>query len=182
MLNDPEDKVVFSTRWFDVVERTCIGWQEPYYMVRSSDSVTVLATTTTGKVLLIRQYRPALDRYSLELPSGHTDCRDDSPEAAARRELLEETGYRAEGLELLGVLDPDVGRLTARLWCYFAPRAARVSNSQDGEEKIEVIECTPEEFLEWAKEGKLRHAQDLAIAFLAMSRGHLRVAGGRTEE
>jgi ADP-ribose pyrophosphatase len=182
MLNDSQDTVVFSTRWFDVVERACIGWPEPYYMVRSSDCVTVLATTTAGKILLIRQYRPVLDRYSLELPSGHTDCRDDSPEAAARRELLEETGYRAEGLELLGVLDPDVGRLTARLWCYFAPRVARVSNPQDGEEKIEVSECTPEEFFEYAKEGKLRHAQDLAVAFLAMSRGHFGVANGRTEE
>ena len=182
MPKDPEVHVVFSTRWFDVVEKACIGWPEPYYMVRSSDSVTVLATTTTGKVLLIRQFRPVLDRYSLELPSGHMDSRDDSPEAAARRELLEETGYRAEGLELLGVLDPDVGRLTARLWCYFAPRAARVSNPQDGEEEIEVIECTPEEFLEYAKEGKLRHAQDLAIAFLALSRGQLSVAEPENSE
>lgn len=151
-------------------------------MVRSSDCVTVLATTTAGKILLICQYRPVLDRCSLELPSGHTDSRDDSPEAAARRELLEETGYRAERLELLGVLDPDVGRLTARLWCYFAPRVVRVSDPQDGEEKIEVSECTPEQFVEYAKEGKLRHAQDLAVAFLAMSRGHLRAAADRIKE
>ena len=174
MPQDPEDKVVFSTRWFDLVEKVCPGWPEPYYMVRSSDCVTVLATTTEGKILLIRQYRPVLDRYSLELPSGHTDDGDESPEAAARRELLEETGYRAERLELLGVLDPDVGRLTARLWCYFAPRVARVSDPKDGEEKIEVSECTPEEFFEYAIQGKLRHAQDLAVAFLAVFRGHLR--------
>ncbi len=56
------------------------------------------------------------------------------------------------------------------------------STPRDGDEKIEVSECTPEEFLECAKEGKLRHAQDLAVAFPAVSRGHLRVAGEGTEE
>ena len=56
------------------------------------------------------------------------------------------------------------------------------STPRDGDEKIEITACTPEEFLEYAMEGKLRHAQDLAVAFPAKSRGHLRVAGDGTEE
>jgi len=56
------------------------------------------------------------------------------------------------------------------------------STPQDGDEMIEVTECTPEEFLEYAMEGKLRHAQDLAVAFPIVSRGHLSVAEPRNSE
>ncbi|MGA8367341.1 MAG: NUDIX hydrolase, partial [Candidatus Acidiferrales bacterium] len=89
------DKVVFSVRWFDVVARTADGSASPYYVIRTCDYVVVLAATAEGPLLLVRQYRPAVGKETLELPGGHVED-GESPEAAARRELAEETGYEAE--------------------------------------------------------------------------------------
>ena len=93
--------VVFSTPWFNILAKTLAGWESPYYVVDGSDYVTVLPTTASGGVVLVRQFRPALEDFSLELPSGHIE-KGESPEEAARRELLEETGYTAGKLEFLG--------------------------------------------------------------------------------
>ena len=67
----------------------------------------------------MRQYRPAVEERTLELPSGHVDP-GETPIAAATRELMEETGYVADKIEEIGVIRPDTGRLSNRLWCFFA--------------------------------------------------------------
>src|SRR5258708_7972824 len=103
------DKVVFSVPWFDIVERAVAGSAPPYYVLRTSDYVSVLAATKQGSLLLVRQFRPAVSEETLELPSGHVEA-GELPEAAARRELTEETGFEAKHFELLGTLTPDPGR------------------------------------------------------------------------
>src|SRR5213079_2244404 len=69
------------------------------------------AVTPNGTFPLVRQFRPALEEFTLELPSGHVDL-GESPEQAARKELREETGFVANELILLGSLSPDTGRLS----------------------------------------------------------------------
>ena len=64
-----------------------------YYVLEYPEWVNVIALTATGKMLLIRQYRHALGRMSLEIPAGVCEKSDPSVLAAARRELREETGY-----------------------------------------------------------------------------------------
>jgi 8-oxo-dGTP pyrophosphatase MutT (NUDIX family) len=168
------ERTVFSTRWFDLIEKAVEGWRYPYYMIRAADVVTVLAMNTAGSVILIRQFRPEVNEHSLQLPSGHMERSDLTLEAAARRELLEETGYSAQRFELLGTLYPDVGRLQVRMWCFFAEDAVKVADPDAEEERTEVLECAPEDLLKYAREAKLKHAQDLAVVLLAMAHGHLR--------
>jgi ADP-ribose pyrophosphatase len=114
-----DESVVFATPWFELIARTPPGWTAPHYSVRGPDYVTVIARTPDGALLLVRQYRPAVDMTTLELVSGHVDP-GQTAEEGARCELLEETGYQTGHLELLGELAPDVGRLTNRLWVFFA--------------------------------------------------------------
>ena len=114
-----DDKVVFSVPWFDILERPVEGSPSPYYVLQTSDYVSVLAATKEGSLLLVRQYRPAVGEETLELPSGHVE-NGELPEAAARRELRKKRATRPQSFELLGTLAPDTGRLGNKLWCYYA--------------------------------------------------------------
>jgi ADP-ribose pyrophosphatase len=157
--------IVFSTPWLDIVAKTLAGWESPYYVLMSSDYVSVLAITTSGKVLLVRQFRPAVEEFTLELPSGHIE-NGENAEEAARRELLEETGYSAEKLELLATLVPDSGRLGIRQWCYLAKAVQPASGAHVREHGVEVIEYSPSDLLAAIRESTFNHSLHCAVVLL----------------
>lgn len=115
---------VFKTPWFDLVEKFTGEGTAPHYSINTSDYVSVFAVTSEGGFPLVRQFRPAVEQETLELPSGHVD-QGETPEQAARKELLEETGFTAKELIHVGTLSPDTGRLCNRMWCFFAPNVNR---------------------------------------------------------
>jgi len=117
----PERKTVFSTPWFQVLESAGAG-PSPNYSIESPDFVCIVAVTQKNELLLVRQFRHAVAEVTLELPAGHVE-KGETPEQAARKELLEETGHVAEKFELLASLSPSTSRFTNRMWCYFAPNA-----------------------------------------------------------
>jgi ADP-ribose pyrophosphatase len=165
-MNDILDrKIVFSTPWFDIVAKTLAGWEAPYYAVEANDYVTVLAATARGGVVLVRQFRPAVEDFTLELPSGHIED-GESPEDAARRELLEETGYTAGKLELLASLVPDSGRMGMRQWCYLAIDLQTARTDYTQEPGVEAFELGFPELLEYIRQSKFNHALHLAVVML----------------
>jgi len=171
-----EDRVVFSVPWFDILERSANGGNSsPHYLLRANDYVSVLAADVAGSLLLVQQYRPAVRAQTLELPSGHIED-GESPEAAARRELAEETGYQAEKLEHLGTLAPDTGRMTNKLWCYYASGAIESRSAVEREQGVRLVHCTPGDLFRQVIEGKIDHALTLAVLMLATVRGKLIVA------
>lgn len=91
------------------------GANEPenFYSLHLPDYVCVIAETSDGRIPLVRQYRPAVESFTWEFPSG-TREEGETPEQTAHRELIEETGFRATSLELLGTYLTDVGRLDNR--------------------------------------------------------------------
>ena len=117
-----DERVEFSTPWFEIVAKQFENDGAPHYSLRTKDYVSVVALTCENRLVLVRQFRPAVGRMTLELPSGHVED-GESPEQAARRELLEETGQAAETFQFLGNLSPDTGRLANRMWCFFAADA-----------------------------------------------------------
>ena len=159
-------RAVFTTPWFSLVEKVVRAGEsdQPFYSLDMADYVVVLATTPSDEVVLVRQYRPAVERVVLELPSGHVDP-GETPERAAARELEEETGFRPERLELLGTLAPDVGRLSNRLWCY---RANVVATGSAPEEGIDVVTVTPAKLREMIIGGTFDHALHVSVVLLAM--------------
>lgn len=164
---------MFRTPWFEVVAKTVAGSEpdDPYYTLELDDYVSVLALTANDEILLVRQYRPTTETYTLELPSGHVED-GEPPETCAERELLEETGYQADEMQLIGCLVPDTGRLANRLWCFFAPNV-RPSAEATPEEGLELVVCSQTEFVEHITEGRLDHALNLAVILLAMLKGLL---------
>jgi ADP-ribose pyrophosphatase len=166
--------VIFDSPWCRLIEQTLEDGQ-PYYMLDVDDYVAVLARTREREIVLVRQHRPVVGRETIELPSGHVDP-GETPEEAARRELLEETGFRAGAIELLGTLVPDVGRLTNRLWCYFAPDVIEVTTTTQVEEGLTVVRVPEREALAMAADGRIDHALNLAVLLLAIARQRVSLA------
>jgi ADP-ribose pyrophosphatase len=166
---------VFVTDWFTLVEKRLADSPSsaPYFALETSDYVTVVAVTQNDELVLVRQYRPAVEERTLELPSGHVDP-GETPVAAATRELMEETGYVADKIEEIGVIRPDTGRLSNRLWCFFAT----VRPSADvwcKEADLEVLAVPCPTILRSIATGKpmLTHAHCLAAIGLAVMQQRL---------
>jgi ADP-ribose pyrophosphatase len=164
-------EVAFETPWFQVVAKTMREDEAPYYSLRLPDYSSIIALTDEDRILVVRQYRPALERYTLELPSGIVDP-GESPTETARRELLEETGYEAGEVEVLGPMDPDGGRLGNRIWGCFAKGVRRVEGRAP-EAGIEVFEWTVEELYRASNQGPFDHALHVAIVLQGILQGKL---------
>jgi ADP-ribose pyrophosphatase len=145
---------------------------ETFWSVRSGSYVAIVAVTPDGQIPLVRQYRPAVETSVLELPSGAIDP-GEAPEAAARRELLEETCCEAGKLLLLGQLHVDSGRLETQQWAFFAPDVRVVSNHPTGDEELELTFVSREALKELVLSGEFNHAIHVAIVGLAVLSGHL---------
>ena len=89
-----------------------------YHAVEQADYVSIVAVTPDGKLPVVRQYRPAIEGFSWELPAGLVDP-GESPADTCRRELLEETGLCARAIHPLGQNSPCPGRLNNRIHNFF---------------------------------------------------------------
>jgi ADP-ribose pyrophosphatase len=164
-------EVAFATPWFEILAKTMKPDEAPYYSLRLPDYSAIIAITSDQRILAVRQYRPAVERYTIELPSGLVDP-GESPAEAASRELLEETGYQAGGVEVLGPMEPDTGRLGNRIWSCFSAGVRRLEG-REAEDGIEVLTYSPAELARATASGEFRHALHVAILMMAVLRGKL---------
>jgi 8-oxo-dGTP pyrophosphatase MutT (NUDIX family) len=104
------------------------------------DWVHVLPLTEEGEVIMVRQFRHGIQAITLEIPGGLVDP-GISPEAAARKELREETGYRAGELIPLGWVHPQPAVFSNRCLAFLAPGVVREGTA--GTEETEDIEVLP---------------------------------------
>jgi 8-oxo-dGTP pyrophosphatase MutT (NUDIX family) len=116
------------------------GRDHEFFIVDAPDWCNVVPLTRDGHVVMVRQRRHGIDEETLELPGGMIDPHDASPLEAARRELLEETGYRAANLEPTGVIAPNPAMQTNRCWSFLARDVEHVGAPRlDGGEDIDVV-------------------------------------------
>ena len=162
-------EVAFATPWFQILGKTMRQDEEPYYSLKLPDYAAVVALTEEQRVVIVRQYRPAVEHHTLELPSGLVDA-GETPLEAARRELLEETGYQGGEWELLGGMETDVGRLSNRIWACVA-KNVRLAKGRLPEDGIEVLTWSLEDLSQAMRDGRFDHALHVAIVMLAMLKG-----------
>ena len=129
-----------------------------YGVLEGDGFASVVPITDDGKVVLVRQWRQPLGAFTLELPSGGVDEGED-PREAAERELFEETGFRAEGMEPLVSVHTSTGR-TNEVCHLFRCRAVRDAKGPRPEptEFIRVVELTLAKALEKISDGGITDA------------------------
>ena len=111
--------------------------EERFFSVRTETYLAVLALTPDDRIPLVRLFRPAVEEFVVELPSGRVEA-GETCEEAARRELLEETGCLAPELRQIAVLYTDTGRMQTRQWAFFAPGAQVVAAPASPDEDLVV--------------------------------------------
>jgi ADP-ribose pyrophosphatase len=144
--------------------------KDPYYVLERPDAAIVFPLTEEGNVVLVRQYRPAIDKIELGLPAGLVEGGEE-PGKAARRELLEETGYAGGGWELLGVLasSPSLKDNWAHL--YLARGVTRSATPQPDEyERVEVLTVPTGELTGRISAGEIVSSSGVAAILLALQR------------
>jgi ADP-ribose pyrophosphatase len=166
-------KTMRLSPWVSLVENRVVSAPDDagavYHSIDTMDYVSVLAVTADGRIPIVRQFRPAVRRFTLELPGGLRDG-DEAPEACAIRELAEEVGLAASQIQPLATMLPDSGRLGNRMWTFFAPGAVPVP---DWHPEVEVAHrmVTIAELHALALDGSFDHAPHVAMLGVAVMRG-----------
>ena len=139
---------------------------DPYHAVEVPDGVNIIPITHTGNILLVEQHRHVVGRTLLEIPAGHIDPGEE-PEAAGRRELLEETGYAGENWHDLGALFSSASRLTSQFRSFLALDVRKVTEPALAEaETIRIHELPWNEFVGGLLKQPLMDASHMATLLL----------------
>ena len=150
----PENEILHEGKYVRLIDEG--GW-EYVERIGTSGVVAILAVNDAGKLILVEQYRPAVGRPLVELPAGLAgDVRGQEDEAlslAARRELLEETGYEAAEMELVVAAYPSAGMCREELTLFHARGLKKVgAGGGDASEDIVIHEVPLEDTVAWLEE------------------------------
>ena len=166
---------LFKDLWFTVRKDRCQTPEgkiiDPYYVYEFPTWVTALALTEDNKVIMVRQYRHAIDEICLEIPGGCVDSTDNDLREAIARELLEETGYSFTNFDYLGKVSPNPS--TNNNWMHmFLAQGGRNTHQQklDHNEDITVELYTLGELRTLMRENKIIQAMHVACILYAMNK------------
>lgn len=139
---------------FDIVCDTIReqGREYPYSYVKIKDCAAVLCIME-GKVLLLKQYRHTLKSWEYEIPAGSVEMGEE-PAETAKREVLEETGYRVERLLSLGWYHLSVGSTTEKVYLFQAECGINEGQHLDVLERIQIYRFTFDKFEKLIDEGE----------------------------
>ena len=145
------------------------GHEARWDFIHHDGAAAVLPVADDGKILMVRQYRNALDRYTLEIPAGKLDAPDEPKIESAYRELEEETGYRCEKLEYLMSLTTTVAFCDEAIDIFVAHNLIPSHQNLDEDEVINVEPCELSDLEEMIYTGKITDGKTIA-AIMAYAR------------
>ena len=136
------------------------GWYT-YQVVRHPGGAAVLPLHEDGSITLIRQLRPAVGDFLLEIPAGRLSPGED-PKDCASRELIEETGLQAGSVASLGILHPSPGVMDEVVHLYLATGLSQGDANPEEYEEIDCVRLPLQEALELAAHGKITDGKTIA--------------------
>jgi len=134
------------------------GRSATFELVRHPGGAAALPILSDGRVMLIRQFRPAVGGMVIEAPAGKLDD-GEAPEACVRRELMEEIGYRAGHLEKVGTMHSSVGFSDERIHLYLARNLEAVPHAREADEFIDLLPLSLPEALLLLVNGEITDAK-----------------------
>ena len=131
-------------------------------LIDHKGAAAVVAVREDGKLLMVRQYRNALERETLEIPAGKLDASEEPKIECAYRELEEETGYRCEKLEYLMSLNTTVAFCDEAIDVFVARNLIPSHQHLDEDEVINVERWSVEDLQQLIYTGKMTDAKTVA--------------------
>ena len=149
------------------------GIRETYDFIHHDGAAAVLPVTEDGKILMVRQYRNALERETLEIPAGCRDSKTEDTAYCAAREMEEETGYRSTNVKHLLSLRTTVAFCDEAVDIFVATDLEVGTRHLDEAESIDVEIYTLEELCDMIYEGKIQDGKTIAaiMAYAAAKKG-----------
>jgi 8-oxo-dGTP pyrophosphatase MutT (NUDIX family) len=158
------DLTLFQVR-HDWLENPRNGHTVKATVLEAPDWVNIVALTSQGELVVVKQYRFGNGEFTLEIPAGIIEEGESSQDAAAR-ELLEETGHTSQDWVYLGWVAPNPAYLDNRCHHWLARDVTRVAPPNlDKGENLEVLVLSREEIKKEVQSGLFRHS--LAVSALA---------------
>jgi ADP-ribose pyrophosphatase len=174
----PKIKARRTTRmspWVAIIEREVEfapgAEHELYHAVGQQDYIAIVASLPDGRIPIVRQYRPALESFTWELPAGLVDPGEDAA-ACCRRELMEETGFAARAVHALGSYAPCTARLSNRVHSFFA-EIDPITEGKEAEPGIELKLVSPVQLAEQILAGEFVLQLHIGALLLAGLRGYI---------
>lgn len=140
-------------------------------LVRHPGASAVVALTETGKIVLVRQYRTAIDRVTVEIPAGKLDPGED-PLECAKRELLEETGFAASRIQYLTTIATTPGFCDEVIHIYMATGLTFSGANPDDDEFVNVDLVPLTELIDAVLDGKIEDAKTVVGALACDAISH----------
>ena len=138
------------------------GREAHWDFIHHDGAAAVVPVMDDGKILMVRQYRNALDRYTLEIPAGKLDEPGEPTIECASRELEEETGYRSDNIEYLITVNTTIAFCDEKVDIYIAKNLIPSHQNLDEDEEIELGAYTIEELQEQILSGKITDGKTIA--------------------
>ena len=160
-------ELVYNGRVFKVTKDEILcpnGQQSIREIVHHRGGVAILFKVD-DKFIFEKQYRYALGEEIIEMPAGKLEA-GETPLEAAKRELLEETGYRPLEMVHLGDSYPTPGYSSEIIHLYYCPKAVKEERHLDSDENIELIYLSLEEIEQMIQEGKIKDSKTVASIYL----------------
>lgn len=168
-------KYLVQDKWLTLRADTCQMPQgqivEPFYVFEYPTWVNVVAITKNEEVVLVKQYRHGVQKTVLELPGGSMDLEDYSPMEAAKRELLEESGYTSNNFIETGIISPNSSTHNNLIYCFLATNVELVDDLKlDITEQIDVILLPLENLVKDIHNGILLQAFHISSLLFALKK------------
>lgn len=130
-------------------------------LIDHKGAAAVVPVRGDGKILMVRQYRNALERETLEIPAGGLNGREEPTLQAAARELEEETGYVSSDLELLNSIYTTVAFCNEKIDIYLARNLRPGTQHLDEDEYLNVEAWSLEDLMQMIFDGTLQDSKTI---------------------